>query len=62
MFRYRCHWADGDDLGEATYAVMIHAGDKIHLSGGTRFRALEVVSFDEEDDSPFVGMLRIEPA
>jgi hypothetical protein len=27
MFRYRLHSPDGDDLGEATYAVMIHPGE-----------------------------------
>jgi len=35
MFRYRLHSPDGDDLGEATYAMMI----KPHLAAGKRFRA-----------------------
>jgi hypothetical protein len=34
MFRYRLHSPDGDDLGEATYAQMIHLGDEIHLAAG----------------------------
>ena len=33
MFRYRLHSAGGDDLGEATYAVMIKPGEEIHLRG-----------------------------
>jgi hypothetical protein len=32
LFRYRLHSPDGDDLGEATYAQMIHLGDEIHPS------------------------------
>jgi hypothetical protein len=31
VFRYRLHAADGDDLGEAAYAMMIHPGEEIHL-------------------------------
>jgi hypothetical protein len=27
---------------------------------GRRFRVLEVAPFDEEDDSPFVGLLKVE--
>ena len=59
MFRYRLHAPDGDDLGEATHAVMIKPGEEIHLGAGQRFRVLDVVPF-EEDESPFVGMLKIE--
>jgi hypothetical protein len=29
VFRYRLHSPDGDDLGEATYAVMIKPGEEI---------------------------------
>jgi hypothetical protein len=61
VFRYRLHTADGDDLGQATYAQMIHLGDEIHLGSGQRFRVLAVVPFDE-DESPFVGLLQVEAA
>jgi hypothetical protein len=30
--------------------------------GRTRFRVLEVVPFEEEDESPFVGLLQVEAA
>ena len=50
MFRYRLHSPDGDDLGEATYAQMIRLGDEIHLGAGQRFRVLDVVPFEEEDE------------
>jgi len=35
VFRYRLHSPDGDDLGEATYAVMIKPGEEIHGNGGS---------------------------
>ena len=49
MFRYRLHSPDGDDLGEATYAMMIKPGEEIHLDAGKRFRVLDVVPFEEEE-------------
>ena len=62
MFRYRLHSPDGDDLGEATYAMMIHVGEEILLGAGRRFRVLDVVPFEEADESPFVGLLQVEAA
>jgi hypothetical protein len=53
---------DGDDLGEATYAMMIKPGEEIHLGAGRRFRIVDVVAFEEEDESPFVGLLQVEAA
>ena len=38
-------------------ARMIHAGEEIHLGAGQRFRVIDVVPFDAEDESPFVGLL-----
>jgi hypothetical protein len=62
LFTYRLHLTDGTDLGEATYSVEIHPGQEIIFGGGQRFRVLDVVLFDEEDESPFVGMLKVEAA
>jgi hypothetical protein len=62
VFRYRLHLEDGTDAGEATYAQMIRLGDEIHLGAGQRFRVMDVVPFDEEDESPFVGLLQVEAA
>jgi hypothetical protein len=62
VFRYRLHSLEGDALGEATYAMMIKPGEEIHGIGGQRLRVLDVVPFDEEDESPFVGMLKVEAA
>ena len=60
MFRYRLHSPDGDDLGEATYAVMIKVDEEIIAGDNQRFRVLDVVPFEEEDESPFVGQLQVE--
>ena len=57
MFRYRLHSPDGDGLGEATYAQMINPGEEIIGGQNEHFRV-----FDEEDESPFVGLLRVEEA
>ena len=62
MFRYRLHSPDGDDLGEATYAQMMHPDEEIIAGDNQHFRVLEVVPFDEEDESPFVGLLQVESA
>jgi hypothetical protein len=46
MLRYRLHPPDGDDLGEATYAQMIHAGEEIIAGSNEHFRVLDVVTRD----------------
>jgi len=62
MYCYRLHLEDGSDDGEATYAMMIKPGEETHLGAGQLFRVLDVVPFEEEDESPFVGLLRVEHA
>jgi hypothetical protein len=58
VFRYRLHSPDGDDLGEA-YAQMIHPDEEIIAGDNQRFRVIDVVPFEEEDESPFVGLLQV---
>jgi hypothetical protein len=62
MFRYRLHTADGDDLGEATYAQMIKPGEEIIAGDNRRFRVVDVVPFGEEEESPFVAMRKVDAA
>lgn len=62
MFRYRLHSTDGDDLGEVTYPARIKVGEELFFGGGRRFRVLDLVIFDEEDESRFVGLLQVEAA
>jgi hypothetical protein len=62
VFRYRLHSPDGDDLGEATYAQMIKPGEEIIAGSNEHFRVVAVVPFEEENESQFVGMLKVEAA
>jgi hypothetical protein len=62
VFTYRLHLADGSDVGEATYPSMVKVGELLFFGGGRKFRVIDVVPFDEEDESPFVGLLRAEAA
>jgi hypothetical protein len=59
MFRYRLYTEDGDELGEATYAEWINPGEMIHFNAGKRLRVLDVLPVEEED-SPYVGFLKVE--
>jgi hypothetical protein len=61
MFRYRLHTADGDDLGDSTYAVTIKPGDEVHVGAGQRFLVLDVVPFEDED-AELAGLLKVEAA
>jgi len=62
MFRYRLHSPDGDDLGEATYAQMIKPGEEIIAGSNQHYRVVDLVAFEEEDESAFVGVLQVEAA
>jgi hypothetical protein len=64
MFTYRLHLEDGSDAtpAQATYAVMIKPGEEILVGNGRHLRVLDVVPFEEEDESPFVGLLQVEEA
>jgi hypothetical protein len=42
--------------------MTIKPGEEIHLGAGQRFRVLDAVPFEEEDESPFVGLLQVEAA
>ena len=43
-------------------AQLIHPDEEIIAGSNQRFRVLAVVPFDEEDESPFVGLLQVEAA
>jgi len=42
--------------------MMIKPGEEIHLGVGQRFRVVDVVPFDKEDESSLVGVLQVEAA
>jgi hypothetical protein len=53
----------GQGIGlEATHAMMIHPDEEIITGDNKRFHVLDVVPFEEEDESPFVGLLKVEEA
>jgi len=60
MFRYRLYLSDGSEAGEAEYAVFIQPGETIWTGDRRRLRVLDVVPVEEEE-SPYVGLLRVEP-
>jgi hypothetical protein len=47
--------------GEAVYAVHIKPGDEIVAAGTQKVRVIDLVPVEEED-SPYFGLLRVEPA
>jgi hypothetical protein len=61
VYRYRLFEADGAEPGEAHYAVLIEQGETIWTGDGRQLRVLDAVPVDEED-SPFVGLLKVEAA
>jgi hypothetical protein len=62
MFRYRLDGPDGDDLGEASCAQQIFVDEEILAGRNQHYRVVDLVPFDEEHESPFVGLLRVEAA
>jgi hypothetical protein len=48
--------------GGAAVPDRVKVGEELFLGGGRRFRVIDVVVFDEEDESPFVGLLQAETA
>jgi hypothetical protein len=62
LVAYRMHLEDGSDVGEATYPSMVKVGEELFFGGGRRFRVLDIVRFDDENESAFVGLLQVEAA
>jgi hypothetical protein len=61
LYRYRLFELDGAECGEAHYAVLIEPGETIWTGDGRKLRVLDVVPVEEED-SPFIGFLKVEAA
>jgi hypothetical protein len=60
FYRYKLHRADGSDCGEAQYAFLVKPGETILTGDGRKLRVIDVLTFEEEHGSPFVGALRVE--
>jgi hypothetical protein len=61
LYRYRLHYEDGSEAGEAHYAVNIKPDETIWTGDGRELRVLDVVPI-EEADSPYCGLLRVRAA
>jgi hypothetical protein len=51
MFVYRLHTVDGDDVGKAAHPDRVKIGEELFVGGVWRFRVLDVVLFDEAEES-----------
>jgi hypothetical protein len=54
--------AGNSDAGEAIYPMMIRPGEEIIAGTNQRFRVLDVVPFEDEDESPIVALLQVDAA
>jgi hypothetical protein len=61
MFKYRLYLEDGTEVGEAEYAVTIKAGEIVWALGNRKLRVLDLVPVEDED-SLYVGLLKVEAA
>jgi hypothetical protein len=59
VFRYKMHYEDGSEAGDAAYADNVNPGDELMLGPGKFVRMLDVVRVDEEG-APFVRLLKVE--
>jgi hypothetical protein len=49
VFRFKLHYEDGSEAGDAAYADNVNPGDELMLGPGRFVRVLDVVPVDEED-------------
>ena len=61
LYRYRLFTRDGDEDGEAHYAVPINPGEPIHTDDGRKLRVLDVIPLEAEG-AALVGLLTVAPA
>jgi hypothetical protein len=59
FYRYKLYEEDGTECGEAHYAFLVKPGETIVTGAGRKLRVIDVVPVDEED-SPYVGFLKVE--
>ena len=62
MFTFRLHSPDGDAPRRSDLPGPREGRRGAVLRRGRRYRVLDVVIFEEEDESPFVGLLQVEAA
>jgi hypothetical protein len=60
MFRYKLHYEDGSEAADAAYVDSVNAGDELMLGPGKFVRVLDIVPIEDVEDSPVVGLLKVE--
>jgi hypothetical protein len=61
FFRYRLFEPDGSEIGDAEYAVQVHAGETIWTLDGCELRVTALVPVGDER-SPYTALLQVEAA
>lgn len=61
MFRYKMHYPDGSEAGDAAYADNVNPGDEVMLGPNRFVRVLEVVPIDDVEGSPYAALLKVTP-
>jgi hypothetical protein len=61
VFRYKMHYEDGSEAGDAAYADNVNPGDELMLGPGKFVKVLDVVPVEDVAGSPYVALLRVEP-
>jgi hypothetical protein len=62
MSRTGCTWRTALTRAQRPMRCSSRPGEEILVGNSQRFRVLDVVPFEEEDESPFVGLLQVEAA
>jgi hypothetical protein len=62
MFRFKMHYEDGSEAGDAAYADSVNVGDELMLGPARFVRVLEVVPVDDVERSPYAALLKVEAA
>jgi hypothetical protein len=62
MFTYRLHSPEGTISARRPTRTGSRSGTSSSSGGGRRFRVLDVMMFEEEDESPFVRLVQVEAA
>jgi hypothetical protein len=61
VFRFKMHFEDGSEAGDAAYADVVNPGDELMLGPGRFVKVLELVPVDEEG-SPYAALLKVKAA
>jgi hypothetical protein len=61
VFRYKLHFEDGTEAGDAAYMDFVNVGEFVWLGPGVKLLVVDAVPVEEED-SPYTALLKVEAA